>query len=217
MTNTEINPAPPIEGLEEWVELVDQALHGLHYVLDSCIGSISTRLGDSSAVGAGFPNLTTELARLDDCNRLVRLLPQDAIAGEETLILDDVLADVLAIHHYFHDARDLQVTIVPARSVEPIRVERWALVRVLALLLADAKRLAKQAETTVRAITESDDAWVCVEFQVGQPTVAETPGPSRGPYAALLAETFGAKVERRAGIAELRVPTLESRRAADHL
>ena len=217
MTNTEISPAPPIEGLEEWVELVDQALQGLHHVLDSSIGSITTQLGDSSAGGAGFPNLATELARLDDCNRIVRLLPQDAIAGEETLFLGDVLADVLAIHHYLHDARDLQVTIVPAQSVERVRVERWALVRVLALLLADAKRLAKQAETTVRAITESDDAWVCVEFQVGQPTVAETPGPSRGPYAALLAETFGGKVERRAGIAELRLPTLESRRAADRL
>ena len=215
MTNTEISPSPPIEGLEEWVELVDLALQGLHHVLTSCSSSISAQLGVSPAGGAGFPDLATELARLEDCNRMVRLLPQDAIAGEEMLILDDVLGDVLAIHRYIHDARDLQVTIVPAPSVEPVRVERWALVRVLTLLLEDAKRLAKQAETTVRAITESDDAWVCVEFQVGQPTVAETPGPSRGPYAALLAETFGGKVERRAGVAELRLPTLESRRAAD--
>src|SRR5262245_2099118 len=215
MHHTGISPPPPIEGLEEWLELVDQALQGLHHILTSCIGSIAAQLEYPPADGAGLSNLATELARLEDCNRMVRLLPQDAIAGEEALTVDDVLADVLSIHRYLHDARDLQVTIVPARSVEPVRVERWALVRVLALLLADAKRLAKQAGTTVRAITESDDSWVCVEFQVGQRPVQETPGPSRGPSAALLAETFGAKVERRAGIAELRLPTLKSRRAAD--
>jgi hypothetical protein len=215
MPNTEISPSPPIEGLEEWVELVDQALQGLHHVLKSCIGSISAQFEYLPASGAGLPNLATEVAHLEDCNRIVRLLPQDAMAGEEALVLDEVLADVLAIHRYLHDAHDLPVTVVPARSVEPVRVERWALVRVLALLLADAKRLAKQAGTVVRAITESDDSWVCVEFQVGQPTVEETPGPSRGPYAALLAETFGGKVDRRAGIAELRLPTLKSRRGAE--
>jgi hypothetical protein len=206
MTNTEITHSPPIEGLEEWLELVDQVLLGLHHVL----GSISAQLGDSSADAAGF-----ELARLEDCNRVVRLLPHDANAGEQTLLLDDVLAEVLAIHRYVHDTRHLEVTIAPTRFVEPVRVERWALVRVLALLLADAKRLAKQTETSVRAITESDDSWVRVEFQVGEPLATETPGPSRGPYAALLAETFGGKVDRRAGVAELRLPTLEARRAPD--
>jgi hypothetical protein len=216
MTNTETSPSPPMEGLEEWVELVDQALQGLHHVLNSCLGSISAQLGDSFADEVAFANLTAELARLEECDRVVRLLPHDAIAGEETLVLDDLLADVLAIHRYVHDTPDLEVTIAPARSVEPVRVERWAVVRVLALLLADAKRLAKQVETSVRVTTESDDSWVRVEFQVGEPPVAETPGPSRGPYAALLAETFGGKVDRRAGVAELRMPTLESRRAPAH-
>jgi hypothetical protein len=220
MTNTEISPSPPIEGLEEWVELVDQALQGLHDALKSHIGSISAlverqQVGDSPDHGAGLANLATELVRLEDCNRMVRLLPHDAAAGEESLVLDDALADVLTIHHYVYDTRDLEVTIAPARFVEPVRVERWALVRVLALLLADAKRLAKQTGTSVRATTESDDSWVRIEFQAGQPAVVETPRPSRGPYAELLAETFGGKVDRRAGIAELRLPTLRSRGAAD--
>ena len=207
MTNTEISHSPPIEGLEEWVELMEQALQGLHHVLANCIGSISAQLGDSAADEAGFSKLVSDLARLGECNRVVRLLPHDAIAGEETLTLDDVLEDVLAIHRYVHDARDLEVTIAATPFVEPVRVERWALVRVLALLLADAKRLAKQSETSVRVTTESDDSWVRVEFRVGEPLVAETPGPSRGPYAALLAETFGGKVGRRAGVAELQLPT----------
>lgn len=164
--------------------------------------------------GSGLENLAAELRRLEDCNRLVRLLPHDRHAGEEPLILDDVLADVLAIHRYLHDVRELQVTIVPTRYVEPVRVERWALVRVLALLLSDAKRLAKKASASVRAVTESDEQWVRVEFRVGT-GVAETPEPARGPYASLLAGTFGGKVDRKAGCVELRLPTLKARRAAD--
>ncbi|HEY9225691.1 MAG TPA: hypothetical protein VIP11_03535, partial [Gemmatimonadaceae bacterium] len=100
---------------------------------------------------------------------MVRLLPRDSVAGEEPLILDDVLADVLAIHRYLHDIRELQVTIVPNRYVEPVRVERWALVRVLTLLLADAKRLARNLGVNVRAVTESDEQWVHVAFNVGSP------------------------------------------------
>ena len=213
------NPPPPLEGLEEWVELVDQALQGLHHALNNRIGSISAlvelqQIGELPADGSVLRNLESDLSRLEDANRMVRLLPQDSVPGEEPLILDDVLADVLAIHRYLHDVREQEVTIVPTRYVEPVRVERWALVRVLALLLADAKRLAKRAGSGVRAVTESDEQWVRVEFRVG-PQVVDTPGPSRGPYAALLAETFGGKVERRAGVAELRVPTLKARRAAD--
>ena len=205
------------------MEIVDRALHGLHHALNNRIGSLSAlvelyQLGDLPPDGSGFENLAADLARLGDCNRMVRLLPSDSVAGEEPLILDDVLADVFAIHRYLHDVRELQVTIVPTRYVEPVRVERWALVRVLTMLLCDAKRLAKDTHSpAVRAVTESDEQWVRVEFRVGAPLVAESPAPGRpgSRYAERLAESFGGKVDRRAGIAELRVPTLKARRAAD--
>ena len=145
---------------------------------------------------------------------MVRLLPRDDVAGDEPLILDDVVADVFAIHRYLHDVRDLQVTIVPTRYVEPVRVERWALVRVLTLLLKDAKRLAKHTRSAVRVVTESDEQWVRVEFRVGAPLVAEVPTP-RGLYAQQVAATFGGMVNRKPGVVEVRLPTLKSRRAAD--
>ena len=137
---TAIHAPTRLEGVEEWVELVDQALQGLHHALNNRIGSLSAlvelyQLGDLPPDGSGFENLAADLTRLADCNRMIRLLPRDAVAGEEPLILDDVLADVFAIHRYLHDVRELQVTIVPTRYVEPVRVERWALVRVLTLLL----------------------------------------------------------------------------------
>jgi hypothetical protein len=208
------------EGLEEWLELVEQALQGLHHALNNRIGSLSAlvelfQLGDLPNDGSGFENLAADLARLEDCNRVTRLLTRDAYTTEEPLIIDDVLADVFAVHRFVHDVRDLQVTIVPTRFVEPVRVERWALLRVLILLLADAKRLAKQTSAIVRAVTESDEQWVRVEFRIGAPPVAEIPMPARGPYAEQLAQRFGGTISRRPGVAELRLPTLKARRAAD--
>jgi hypothetical protein len=210
---------PPLEGVEEWIELVDQALQGLHHALNNRIGSLSAlvelhEMGDLPPDGSAFENLGVDLNRLQDCNRMVRLLPRDLVAGEEPLILDDVLTDVFAIHRYLHEVRELQVTIVPTRHVEPVRCERWALVHVLTLLLADAKRLAKDTDAPVRAVSESDEQWVRVQFHVGSPPIAETPA-TRGRYAEMLAAEFGGSIERRAGVVELRLPTLKARRAAD--
>jgi hypothetical protein len=210
----------PTDGIEEWVELVDQALQGVHHALNNRIGSLSAmvelhQLGDVPAGRSTFESLTADLARLADCNRMLRLLPRDSVAGEEPLILDDVLADVFAIHRYLHDARDLQVTAAPTRYVEPVRVERWALVRVLTMLLRDAKRVAKETGSAIRAVTESDDQWVRVEFRVGTAPVSDVVTSGGGRYAELLAESFGGKLDRRAGVAELRLPTLKARRAAD--
>ena len=232
VTENLASPPPPTEeaGAEEWLELVDQALQGLHHALNNRIGSLSAlvelfQLGDLAAdvarpgdgADVSFQTLATDLARLEDCSRMVRLLPRDAVASEEPLILDDVLADVFAIHRFLHDIRDLQVTISPTRYVEPVRVERWALVRVLTLLLNDAKRLAKRSAAVVRAVTESDEHWVRIEFRVGSPLVAEVPAPAHagGRYAAAVAAGFGGTVSRRPGVVELRLPTLRARRAAE--
>jgi hypothetical protein len=214
-------PAPRIEGVEEWLALVELVLQGLHHALNNRIGSLSAlvelfNLGDLPPDGSGFEGLAADLTRLEDCNRVIRLLPADAHLAEEPLILDDILADVFAIHRFLHEGRDLQVTIVPTRFVEPVRVERWALLRVLTLLLADAKRLARNSGGVVRAVTEFDEQWVRVEFRIGAPLVAETPtSATGGRYAEVVAEKLGGTVTRRPGVAELRLPTLKARRAAD--
>jgi len=75
--------------------------------------------------------------------------------------------------------------------------------------------VAKDANTNVRAVTESDEQWVRVEFRVGSPPVIDTPVSAGGRYAEGLAESFGGTIERRPGIAALRLPTLKARRAAD--
>jgi hypothetical protein len=219
--NTMVNAAPVLPGdrADEWLLVVDQLCHGIHHALNNRIGSLSallelTRLGDLPPNDPAFASLATELTRLEDCARAVRLLPRAGV-GEEPLIVDDVLADVLAVHGFLHELRDTPFTIAPTRFVEPVRAERWALVRALILILADAKRLAKAARASVHATIESDDRWVRIEFRVGSPSVGGIPTPARGPYAEQLSELLGGRVERGEGRVELRVPTLKTRRAAD--
>jgi len=211
--------AGPIQGADEWQKLVDQVLRGLHHDLNNRIGSLSAmvellQLGDTPADGTSYETLAGDLARLGEANRVIRLVPREQSGAEEPLILDDVLADVFAIHRFLHDVRDIQVSIVPTRYVEPIRCERWALLHVLVVLLMDAKQLAKDSGTMVRVATESDEQTVRVQFQIGAPQVPDAPA-ARGIYAESVAATFGGTVTRKAGVAELRMPTLKARRASD--
>lgn len=228
MTHAGVPAPPPVAAspidlngdvADEWLMVVDQVCHGIHHALNNRIGSLSallelTRLGDLPPNDPAFGSLAAELTRLEDCARTVRLLPR-APVGEEPLIVDDVLADVLAVHGFLHDLRDTPLTIAPTPFVEPVRAERWALVRALVLILADAKRLAKTARTSVHATIESDERWVRIEFRVGPQPIGEIPTPAAAPYAERLSESLGGSVNRRAGVVELRVPTLKTRRAAD--
>jgi hypothetical protein len=222
-------PAPPSvaasaidpngEVADEWLMVVDHVCHGIHHALNNRIGSLSallelTRLGDLPPNDPAFASLAGELTRLEDCARTVGLLPRASV-GEEPLIVGDVLADVLAVHGFLHDLRDTPVTIAPTPFVEPVRAERWALVRALVLILADAKRLAKTVRTSVHATIESDERWVRIEFRVGPHPVGGIPTPAAAPYAERLSASLGGSVNRRAGVVELRVPTLKTRRAAD--
>ncbi len=207
------------EGLDEWLTVVDQVCHGVHHALNNRIGSLSallelTRLGDLPPNDPAFASLANELTRLEDCSRTIRLLPR-AEVGEEPLLMDDVLADVLAVHAFLHELRDTPLTITPTPFVEPVRAERWALVRVLILVLADAKRLAKASRASVHTVIESDDRWVKVAFRVEPPAVGAIPTPMRASYAERLAGTLGGSVNRRESAVELRLPTLKTRRAAD--
>jgi hypothetical protein len=213
-------PSRAADGVDEWLDLVDQALQGLHHTLNNRIGSLSAllellQLDGAPGDGSGLDGINAEVARLEDCSRLARLLPRDPVATEEPLILDDVLADVFAIHRFLHTVRDVPVTIVPTRFVEPMRVERWALVRVLTLLLYDTKRLANQLATSVRVVAESDDEWVSIEFRVGASNTREVPVAGNGRYAEFVAKSLGGTVSLRSGVAHLRLPTLKARRAAE--
>lgn len=205
------------EGADEWLLIVDQVCHGIHHALNNRIGSLSallelTRLGDLPPNDPAFASLSSELTRLEECARTVRLLPRAAV-GEEPLIIDDVLADVLAVHVFLHELRETPLSLSPTRFVEPVRAERWALVRALVLMLADAKRLAKTTRAAVKTSVESDERLVRIAFRVEPVPVGEVPTPLRSAYAESLATSINGTITRGEGRIELRLPTLKTRRS----
>lgn len=215
--------AAAVDGIEDWLSLLDQALQGLHHALNNRIGTLAAlvelaELQEMPSDGSAVKSVAADLERLADCNRVVQLLRRDRVGAEEPLLLDDVLADAYAIHRYLHDVRDVQVTASPARTTEPVRVERWAALRVLTLLLYDARRAGKRLDKLVRTVTVSSDEWVRVDFRLGDDgdgSVADMPMSARGRYAEVVATSLGGRVVREAGAVGLMLPTLKSRRARE--
>lgn len=212
-----------VEDVEDWLALLDHALQGVHHALNNRIGTLSAlvelaQLEELPPDGSAMKSVAADLGRLEECNRVVRLLPREHAAGEEPLMVDDVLTNVYAIHRFLHDVRDVPVTAPSARAAEPVRVERWALVRVLTLLLYDARRLAKRMDTLVRTSVESDEQWVRIDFRVGEngeSAVSDVPTSFGGRYAELVGEALGGSVVREAGVVTVRLPTLKARRARE--
>ena len=215
--------APAVDDIEDWLSLLDQVLQGLHHALNNRVGTLSAlielaELSELPADGSAFKAVTADLERLGDCNHVIDLLHRDTAAGEEPLMVDDVLTDAYAIHRYLHDVRDVQVTAAPTRAAEPVRVHRWVLLRTLSLLLYDARRLAKRLDRFVVAGTDADAEWVRVSFRVDDGAgsgVGDVPASFGGRHAEVLAEQLGGNVFREAGEVGVRLPTLKSRRARE--
>jgi hypothetical protein len=211
------------DDIEDWLSLLDQVLQGLHHALNNRIGTLSAlielaELSELPADGSAFKAVTSDIERLGDCNHVIDLLHRDSAAGEEPLMVDDVLTDAYAIHRYLHDVRDVQVTASPARAAEPVRVHRWVLLRALSLLLYDARRLAKSLDRFVVAATDADAEWVRVSFRVDDGaggSVDAVPASFGGRHAEVLAERLGGNVFREAGAVGMRLPTLKARRARE--
>lgn len=209
--------------IEDWLSLLDQVLHGLHHALNNRIGTLSAlvelaQLQELPPDGTAIKSVAADLERLADCNRVVQLLRRDRAAGEEALLLDDVITDAYAVHRFLHDVRDVQVTASPRSGIEPVRVERWVALRALVLLLYDARRLAKRLATIVRTVAESDEDWVRIEFRLGESeavAIAEVPQSPGGRYAERLAASCGGEVVRAPGTVGMRLPTLKARRGRE--
>jgi len=209
--------APVYVGLDEWQGILDEALHGLHHALNNRISSLGAlvelqQTGELVGDSPAMDTLVRDVHRLEEIGRLVAALTREATLGEEPLVVSDVLTDALTIHRYLHTSRDLPVTIAPSPYVEPVRVERWALLRALVLLLREAKEGAKRATGAVHVSMESDEQWTTVQMRVQVQAPVEP--ASSGSYADTLAQRMGGSIERLPGAVDLRLPTLKSRRAA---
>src|SRR5438105_7018080 len=195
------------EGIAEWLVVVERALQGLNHALNNRIGSLAAlvelyQLGDLDGDPSEFRTLETELRRLSECNHVVRLLRRDSGVGEEALMMSDVLSDALAVERFAHDGRVATVAVTPAPDAEPVRLERWALLRVVVLLLDEITRLASGIGSSVQVATTSDEEWLALDFRVRRIN-DDLPNALGSHYARLLAQSFGASVTAGAGALSL--------------
>jgi hypothetical protein len=146
-------------GVAEWVALADDLLAGLVHSLNNRVTAISVcaelaGLGDEQMLAGGM--LSTEVARLQKASALLALLP--ARGHAEALEIGPVLHDAVAIHAHHPRMRAVDCVVEIADATPPARAPRWALLRVLLLMVDAAKAGAQDAADASAIVRLSGDA-----------------------------------------------------------
>lgn len=183
----------------EWAELSESLLRGLVHSLNNRITALSAfaelaALGESDfTVQAVLPG---ELARLHQVNQLLRLLVPDDPAPA-AMEIGPVLADAVALHAHHARLRVVTCEVVRDDTALPVRAPRWALLRLLLVIIEEGKRAADRTnrDTTVLRLT-GDEQWVALHLDGGGLT----------DYGVTMARLCGADAAE--GDAVVRLPTL---------
>jgi hypothetical protein len=196
--------------LTEWLALSEALLRGLVHALNNRLTAISAFVELAVAGDEEFAVqrvLPAELARLQDVGGLFRLLVGNE-GAPEAMELGPVLEDALALHVQNPTLRGVRCAVVRAGASPTVRVPRWALLRLLLVMLESGKRAAEAAkrETTTLRV-ESDEAWVTLRIE----------GSALSPYGAVMACLCGAAPDTQAGADSVRIPTLLEVRRRERL
>lgn len=156
MTETTVPLARP--GAADWLALSDHLLAGLVHALNNRVTALSActelaGLGDEQILAGGV--LAAELARLQKASALVGLLP--ARGAAEALEIGPVLHDAVAIHAHHPRMRAVECMVEIADATQPVRAPRWALLRVLLLMIDAAKAGAQDTAGTPPVVRLSGD------------------------------------------------------------
>lgn len=133
-------PAAAAAALADWVQLSDALLRGLIHAMNNRVTALGA-LAELAMAGDGeiTPGkvLPEEMLRMQQVNRMFRLLLADDLEPE-ALELKPVLDDTLALHAHHPRLRAMRIEIQQRGTVMPVRAPRWALVRLLLLLVEGA-------------------------------------------------------------------------------
>jgi hypothetical protein len=124
-------------GSAEWLSLSDDLLAGLVHSLNNRVTALSVfaeliTLGDSQMASGGM--LATEVGRLHRLSTLIAMLPARNQAPE-ALEIDPVLNDAIALHAQHPRIRAIECVVERSGELPPLRVARWALLRLLVLVV----------------------------------------------------------------------------------
>jgi C4-dicarboxylate-specific signal transduction histidine kinase len=126
---------------EQWASLSDELLSGLVHALNNRVTALSVcaelaSLGDEQMVKDGV--LMSELSRLQRASALIGLLPARPHQAE-ALELRPVLDDAIELHASHPRMRMIRCEVAASGAIQPVRTPRWALLRLLLVLVDAAK------------------------------------------------------------------------------
>jgi hypothetical protein len=128
--------------IDDWRTISEELLQGLVHALNNRVAALSAfvelaKLGDEE--GDPLTVLPVELAQLLRVNALFALLPERK-AEAEAVELGAVLDDAIRLHEHHPRLRGGQVDLTFEGAASVVRAPRWALVRVMVMLVHAAKR-----------------------------------------------------------------------------
>ena len=189
------------EGAAQWAVLSDALLAGLVHMLNNRVTALSVcaelaAMGDEQMVTGGV--LTTEVRRLQAASALIGLMPPRP-HQPEALELRPVLDDALALHAHHPRTRLVECEVLMEGGMQPVRAPRWALLRLM-LVLVDAAKEAATASAARAVFRLSSD-----EREVRLHVVTPSDG---GVYGAEMAAACGGSLTRSGEELVLILPSL---------
>jgi hypothetical protein len=195
----------------EWVELSEALMRGLVHALNNRITALSA-FAELAAIGDEefTPQrvLPGELDKLLQVNALFRLLLNEDVSAE-ALELGPLLEEVVALHAHHSRLRAVRCDVVQVGTVLPLRAPRWALLRLLLLMMESAKLGADSTGRTVATLrVTGEDRTITVR-------ASHAGAPSR--YAAAMAKLCGGTMECAGDEMVVRLPTLPEIRRSERV
>jgi len=192
--------AIPPAAAAQWAELSDALLAGLVHMLNNRVTALSVcaelaAMGDEEMIGGV---LGTEMQRLQRASALIGLLPSRP-HQPEALELRPVLDDAIALHAHHPRTRLVACDVIVEGAMQPVRAPRWALLRLMLVLMDAAKDAAAESGGSARIRLATDERTASVRIAAPH---------DGGPYGAAMATLCGGTLAREGGELVLSLPTL---------
>jgi hypothetical protein len=159
----------------EWPRLLEDLLRGLVHSMNNRVTALSA-FAELAAVDDGvleIDMLRQEIHRLHEVSSLVSVLASRS-DELEALELSVVLEMALDIHNHHPRMRSAPCTLEKAGAILPVRVPRWAMLRLALLMIDAAKRAGGESHAaTVAVWLSGNDAVVRLHIVSPEPLGAD--------------------------------------------